>query len=151
MLQGGTIGKAREKITDSPTHPLLFDAQGCPIRDEMRMKMIKFEETLKNLAGALVDLANARILIEVFIEKIAEVLDFDAHGHGEGDEATREGLGIGGGSGFRFGEVSVRGAGRVLDQQVSQASSHVSASTFWIEASVIFADGGFGFFPKFDG
>ena len=67
VLEGGAIGKAREKITDSPTHPLLFDAQGCPIRDEMRMKMIEFEETLKNLARALVDLANSRMMVKIFV------------------------------------------------------------------------------------
>jgi hypothetical protein len=31
------------------------------------MKMIKFEETLKDLAGALVDLANPRMMIKVFV------------------------------------------------------------------------------------
>ena len=68
------------------------------------MKMIKFEKALQDLAGALIDLANARILVEVFVEKIAEVLDFDPHRQGEGDEATGKGLGIGGGGGFRFGK-----------------------------------------------
>ena len=130
VLEGGAIGKAREKITDSPTHPLLFDAQGCPIRDEMRMKMIKFEETLKNLAGALIDLANARILIEVFVEKIAEVLDFDPHGHGEGDEATGKGLGIGGGGGLGFGKEGIGGAGSVFDEKIGEATGDVAAGAF---------------------
>jgi len=130
VLEGGAIGQAREKITDSPTHPLLFDAQGCPIRDEMRMKMIKFEETLKNLAGALVDLANARILIEVFIEKIAEVLDFDPHGHGEGDEATGKGLGIGGGGGFGFGKEGIGGAGSIFDEKIGEATGDVAPGAF---------------------
>ena len=130
VLEGGAIGKAREKITDSPTHPLLFDAQGSPIRDEMRMKMIKFEETLKNLAGALIDLANARILIEVFVEKIAEVLDFDPHGHGEGDEATGKGLGIGGGGGFGFGKEGIGGAGSVFDEKIGEATGDVAAGAF---------------------
>jgi len=130
VLEGGAIGQAREKIADSPTHPLLFDAQGCPIRDEMRMKMIKFEETLKNLAGALVDLANARILIEVFIEKIAEVLDFDPHGHGEGDEATGKGLGIGGGGGFGFGKEGIGGAGSIFDEKIGEATGDVAPGAF---------------------
>jgi hypothetical protein len=67
VLEGGAIGKARKKITDCPTHPLLFDAKGSPIRDEMRMKMVKFEETLKDLAGALVDLANPRMVVKIFV------------------------------------------------------------------------------------
>jgi len=67
VLEGGAIGQAREKIADSPTHPLLFDAKGSPIRDEMRMKMVKFEETLKHLAGALVDIANPRMMVKIFV------------------------------------------------------------------------------------
>jgi hypothetical protein len=96
----------------------------------MRMKMIKFEETLKNLAGALVDLANARILIEVFIEKIAEVLDFDPHGHGEGDEATGKGLGIGGGGGLGFGKEGIGGAGSVFDEKIGEATGDVAPGAF---------------------
>ena len=130
VLEGSAISQAREKITDSPTHPLLFDAQGSPIRDEMRMKMIKFEETLKNLAGALVDLANARILIEVFVEKITEVLDFDPHGHCEGDEATGKGLGIGGGGRLGFGKEGIGGAGSVFDEKIGEATGDVAAGAF---------------------
>jgi hypothetical protein len=33
----------------------------------MRMKMIKFEETLKDLAGTLVDLANPRMMVKIFV------------------------------------------------------------------------------------
>jgi len=106
----------------------------------MRMKMIKFEETLKDLAGALVDLANSRMMIKVFVQEIAQILNFHTHREGKGDEAEGVGLGVCRRSGFRFREVSVRGSGGVLDQQVSQASGNVSACTFWIEASVIFAD-----------
>ena len=115
------------------------------------MKMIKFEKALQNLAGALIDLANARILIEVFVEKIAEVLDFDPHRQGEGDEATGKGLGIGGGGGFRFGKEGVGGAGGVFDEKIGETAGDVAAGAFGIEAGVIFADGGFGFFPKFYG
>jgi hypothetical protein len=106
----------------------------------MRMKMIKFEETLKDLAGALVDLANSRMMVKIFVQEIAQVLNFHTHRESKGDEAAGVGLGVCCGSGFRFREVSVRRAGGVLDQQVGQASSHVSACTFWIETSVILAD-----------
>jgi hypothetical protein len=106
----------------------------------MGMKMIKFEETLKDLAGALVDLANSRMMIKVFIQEIAQILNFHTHRKGKGNETEGVGLGVCRGSGFRFREVSVRGAGGVLDQQVSQASSHIPACAFWIQASVIFAD-----------
>jgi hypothetical protein len=33
----------------------------------MRMKRVKFEETLKHLAGALVDLANSRMMVKIFV------------------------------------------------------------------------------------
>ena len=104
------------------------------------MKMIKFEETLKDLAGALVDLANSRMMVKVFVQEIAQVLNFHAHRKGKGNETEGVGLGVCCGSGFRFREVSVRRAGGVLDQQISQASGNVSACAFWIQASVIFAD-----------
>ena len=104
------------------------------------MKMIKFEETLKDLAGALVDFANSRMMVKIFVQEITEVLNFHAHREGKGDEAAGVGLCVSRGSGFRFGEESVRGAGGVFDQQVGQASSDISACAFGIEASVIFSD-----------
>jgi hypothetical protein len=81
----------------------------------MRMKMVKFEETLKHLAGALVDLANPRMMIKVFVQEIPKVLNLHPHRESKGDEAEGVGLGVCCGSGFRFREVSVRGAGGVLD------------------------------------
>ena len=94
------------------------------------MKMIKFEKALQDLAGALVDLANSRILIEVFVEKIAEVLDFDPHRQSEGDQATGKGLGIGGGGGFGFGKEGIGGAGSVFDQKIGEATGDVAAGAF---------------------
>ena len=56
-----------------------------------------------------------------------------------------------GGSGLCLGEKGFGGAAGVLDQKVGQATGHISAGTFGVEASVILADGGFGFFPQFHG
>jgi hypothetical protein len=81
----------------------------------MWMKMIKFEETLKDLAGALVDLANSRMMVKIFVQEIPQVLNFHPHRESKGDQTEGVGLGVCCGSGFRFGEVSVRGAGGVLD------------------------------------
>jgi hypothetical protein len=81
----------------------------------MGMKMVKFEETLKDLAGALVDLANSRMMIKVFIQEIAQILNFHTHRKGKGNETEGVGLGVCRRSGFRVREVSVRGAGGVLD------------------------------------
>jgi hypothetical protein len=106
----------------------------------MRMKMVKFEETLKDLAGALVDLANSRMMVKIFVQEIPQVLNLHPHRKGKGNETEGVGLGVCRRSGLRFREVSVRGAGGVLDQQVGQASGNVSACAFWIQASVIFAD-----------
>ena len=150
VLEGGAIRQARKKITDCPTHPLLLDAQGSPIRDEMRMKMIKFEETLEDLAGALVDLANSRVVVKIFVEESSQVLDFDAHGQSEGDKAAGVGLGVGRRGRLSLGKARVGGAGSVLDEQIGQAAGDVAARAFGVEAGVIFANGGFGFFPKFD-
>ncbi len=150
VLEGGAIGQAGQKITDRPAHPLLFDAQGSPIRDQMRMKMIKFEETLEDLAGALVDVPDSGVVVQVLMEKRAQILDFDAHRKGEGDEAAGEGLRIGGGGGLGLRQQGVGGAGGILHQEVGQAACDVSAGAFRIKPGVVFTDGGFGFFPELD-
>ena len=78
-------------------------------------------------------------------------MNFHAHREGKGDQAKGLGLRICGGSGLCLGEKGFGGAAGVLDQKVGQATGHVSAGTFGVEASVILADGGFGFFPQFHG
>ena len=150
MLKGGSVGQAGQKVTDSPAHTLLFDAQGRPIRDEMRMKMIKFEETLEDLTGALVDVPNSRVVVKVLIQKSTQVLDFYAHRQSESDKTTGKSLGIGGGGGPDFCQQGVGGAGGIFDKKIGQTAGDITAGTFGIESGVVLSDGGLGFLPKLD-
>lgn len=114
------------------------------------MEMIKFEKTLEDVAGALVDLAHAGVVVEIFMKKVTQILYFDAHGKGEGNEASGGGLGVGGGSGMKFSEKRIGGAGGVFHEEICEATCDVAAGAFGIKASVMPANGGFRFFPKFD-
>ena len=66
MLHRRAVGEAGEKITYCPAHPFLFNPEGGPIGNEVGMKVIKFKKSLENVAGALIDLAHARMVIKVF-------------------------------------------------------------------------------------
>jgi hypothetical protein len=46
MLHRRPVGEAGEKITYRPAHPLLFDSEGGPIGNEVRMQVIKFKKSL---------------------------------------------------------------------------------------------------------
>lgn len=48
------------------------------------MGVIKFEESLQDLAGSLVDLTNPWMVIKIFGKEGAKILDFHAHGESEG-------------------------------------------------------------------
>ena len=54
-------------------------------------------------------------------------------------------------AGFDSERRAVGGAGGVFDEKIGETAGDVAAGAFGIEAGVIFADGGFGFFPKFYG
>jgi len=114
------------------------------------MKMIKFEETLKNLTGALVDVANSGMVVKVLVQKSAQILDFHAHRQSESDETAGKSLGIGGGGGPGFRQQGIGRAGGVFDKQIGQTAGDITAGAFGIEPSVVFSDGGFGFLPELD-
>jgi hypothetical protein len=116
----------------------------------MRMKMIKFKETLEDLTGALVDVPNSGVVVKVLIQKSTQILDFHAHRQGESDETTRKRLGIGGGGGLGFGKEGIGGAGSVFDEKIGEATGDVAAGAFGIESGVVFPNGGFGFLPELD-
>ena len=105
LLHGGPVGQTGQKVTDGPAHPLFFDAQDRPLRNQMRMKVVKFKQPLEDLAGALVDLLDVGVLVKIFAEEVAEILDLHPHGQGEGDEPAAEGAGIRGGSRAGFLEI----------------------------------------------
>jgi hypothetical protein len=46
MLHCRPVGEAGEEITYRSAHPLLFDSEGSPVGDEMRMQVIKFKKSL---------------------------------------------------------------------------------------------------------
>jgi len=66
MLHRRPVGEAGEEITYRSAHPLLFDSEGSPIGNEMRMQVIEFKKTLQDLAGALIHLTYARVVIKIF-------------------------------------------------------------------------------------
>jgi len=147
VLQCGTIGEAGEVIANGSADPFFFNSEDGAFGDEVGMGMIEFEESLEYLAGALVDLANAWVVVKIFRKEGAEVLDFDAHGQGEGEEATAGGLGISGAGGGEFAQIGGGGAGGVLHEVIGEAAGHEAAGTLGIKAGIIFANRGFGFFP----
>jgi len=66
VLHRRPVGEAGEEITNRSAHPLLFDSEGSPIGNEMRMQVIEFKKTLQDLAGALIHLTYARVVIKIF-------------------------------------------------------------------------------------
>lgn len=147
VLQCGAISEAGEVIANGSADSFFLNSHNSAFGDEVGVGMIKFEESLEDLAGALVDFANARVVVEVFGKKGAEVLDFDAHGQGKGEQAATGGLGIGGAGGGEFAQIGSGGAGGVLHEVIGEAAGDEAASTLGIEAGIIFANRGFGFFP----
>ena len=114
VLEGGTIGQAGEEITNGAADSLLFNSEDGAFGDEVRVGVIKFEEALEDLAGSLVDLSNAWVVVKILGKEGTKILDFNAHGEGEGEEATASGLGISGTGGGKFGKVGGGGAGGVF-------------------------------------
>ena len=114
VLEGGTIGQAREVITNGATNSLFFNSEDGTFGDEGGVGVIKFEKALEDLAGSLIDLSNAWVVVKIFGKEGAKILDFYTHGEGEGEEATASGLGISGTGGGEFGQVGGGGAGGVL-------------------------------------
>jgi len=114
VLEGGTIGQAREVITNGATNSLFFNSEDGALGDEVRVGVIKLEEALQDLAGSLVDFANTWVVVKIFGKEGAKILDFHAHRESEGQETMASGLGIGGAGGGEFGQVGGGGAGGVL-------------------------------------
>ena len=114
VLEGGTIGQAGEEVTNGAADSLFFNSEDGAFGDEVRVGVIKFEEALQDLAGALVDFANTWVVVKIFGKESAKILDFNAHRESEGQETMASGLGIGGARGGKFGKVGGGGAGGVL-------------------------------------
>jgi hypothetical protein len=66
VLHGCTVSKAGEVVANGPADALFFDAKNRSLGDEMRVGVVKFEESLKNLAGPLIHLLDPWMVIEVF-------------------------------------------------------------------------------------
>ena len=150
VLQCGAISEAGEVIANGSADSFFLNSQDGAFGDEVGVGVIEFEESLEDLAGALVDFANARVVVKIFGKEGAEVLDFDAHGQGKGEQAATGGLGIGGAGGGEFAQIGSGGAGGVLHEVIGEAAGYEAASTLGIKAGIIFANRGFGFFPQFD-
>ena len=114
VLEGSTVGQAGEEITNGAADSLFFNSKDGAFGDEVRVGVIKFEESLQDLAGPLVDLTNPWMVIKIFGKEGAKILNFNAHGESEGQETMASGLGIGGAGGGEFGQVGGGGAGGVL-------------------------------------
>ena len=148
LLHGSPVGQTGKKVTDGPAHPLFFDAQDRPLRNQMRMKVVEFEQPLEDLTGTLIDLLDVGVLIEIFPQEVPQVLDFHPHRQGEGDQPAPEGAGIGGGGGAGLFQINNRLADGVLHQMVGQTPCNKTAGAFWIEAGVVAPDSGLRLLPK---
>ena len=84
VLEGSTVGQAGEEITNGAADSLFFNSKDGAFGDEVRVGVIKFEESLQDLAGSLVDLTNTWMVIKIFGKEGAKILDFYAHGESEG-------------------------------------------------------------------
>jgi len=114
VLEGGTIGQAGEVITNGATNSLFLNSEDGAFGDEVGVGVIKFEKALQDLAGPLVDLTNAWMVVKIFGKEGTKILDFYTHGESESQETMASGLGIGGAGGGEFGQVGGGGASGVL-------------------------------------
>ena len=95
MLHGGAVGEAGEVVADGPADALLLDPEDGSLGDEVRVGVIELKESLEDMAGPLVDLLEVGMVVEIFLEEIPQILDFDPHRQTEGDQPATGGAGIG--------------------------------------------------------